>query len=549
MFALQNQDQTRKLPEGKSARGDCASGEKDAPAYNPVWQSLATRPVFVQAKLSVSPSDDPHEREADRIAERVTRAPAPAVQRACAACSDGGASCPKCVEEGVRVQRRVGASSDSSAVSVPDGFARGLGPGRPLDPSTRAEMENSFGQDFGHVRVHTDARAAESARSVNALAYTSGRDVVFGAAQYAPQSAGGRRLLAHEVTHVVQQRDGQGPPRIQRWAVKGCKGIQETYVDDAVTRAHGDLSNVLPKVGVRPVTEAVKDALWLAFRDNSDATADLALNNVRRLKEQITGTRFACVDRVSDDECKGETVAHAPIGKPAGTVSICRPQFFAGDMTMFAQSETVIHEAAHMYLSMKDHGYFAAPTNLCSETPKPKDVKDPGARESGTAGDNPAYRLENADSYGCFVHYLRYVSGDERHKTAEGYRGANLSIKSEDGLNTIFTRAFAPQLRKFSIAGLPSNSGFRFRWKLHTDKKDYDPTPLGGGANAAAFDEANAEVYFPNALATRIWNDGVRHAKLVCEVEIYGAHGDKYAPPIITKETNVTVEDSAPPPV
>ena len=547
MFALQNQDQTRKLPEGKSARSDRAPGERGAPACNPVWQSLATRRVFVQPKLSVSPSDDPHEREADRVAERVTRAPT--VRRACAACSAGEGPCPKCEEEGGRVQRRVEPSSDSSAVSVPDGFARSLGPGRALDPTTRAEMENGFGQDFGHVRVHTDARAAESARSVNALAYTSGRDVVFGAAQYAPQSADGRRLLAHELTHVVQQRESREPSRIQRWAVNGCTNTQETYINDAVTRAHDDLSKVLPKVNVRPVTEAVKDALWLAFRDDSDATADLALNNVRRLKEQITGTRFACADRGSDDECKRGALADAPKGKPGGVVNICRPRFFAADMTMYAQSETVIHEAAHMYLSMEDHGYFAAPENLCSETPKPKDVKDPGARDSGTAGDNPAYRLENADSYGCLVHYLRYVSGDERHKTAEGYRGANLSIKSEDGLNTIFTRAFAPQLRKFSIAGVPSNSGFRFRWKLRTDKKDYDPTPLGGGANAAAFDEANAEVYFPNALATRLWNDGVRHAKLICEVEIYGAHGDKYAPPIITKEANVTVEDSAPPPV
>ena len=74
MFALQNQDQARKLPEGKSGRSDCAPCEKDARPYNPVWQSLATRGVFVQPKLSVSASDDPQEREADHIAERVTRA-------------------------------------------------------------------------------------------------------------------------------------------------------------------------------------------------------------------------------------------------------------------------------------------------------------------------------------------------------------------------------------------------------------------------------------------------------------------------------------------
>jgi hypothetical protein len=67
-------------------------------------------------------------------------------------------------------------------------------------------MEPRFGHDFSGVRVHTDAQAAESARAVNALAYTVGRDVVFGAGQFAPQSPAGRRLMAHELTHVVQQQ-------------------------------------------------------------------------------------------------------------------------------------------------------------------------------------------------------------------------------------------------------------------------------------------------------------------------------------------------------
>jgi Domain of unknown function (DUF4157) len=79
-------------------------------------------------------------------------------------------------------------------------------PGRPLDPATRAFMEPRFGHDFSQVRVHTDAKAAESARTVNALAYTLGRDLVFGANQYAPRSFDGQRLLAHELTHVVQQQ-------------------------------------------------------------------------------------------------------------------------------------------------------------------------------------------------------------------------------------------------------------------------------------------------------------------------------------------------------
>ena len=76
---------------------------------------------------------------------------------------------------------------------------------QPLESETRAWMEPRFGYDFSNVRVHTDSRAAQSAEAVNALAYTVGQDVVFGAGQYAPNTARGSRLLVHELTHVVQQ--------------------------------------------------------------------------------------------------------------------------------------------------------------------------------------------------------------------------------------------------------------------------------------------------------------------------------------------------------
>ncbi len=78
-------------------------------------------------------------------------------------------------------------------------------PGQPLDPATRDFMERRLGHDFGPVRVHTDAKAAESARAVNALAYTVGRDIAFGTGRYAPRTSEGRRLVAHELAHVVQQ--------------------------------------------------------------------------------------------------------------------------------------------------------------------------------------------------------------------------------------------------------------------------------------------------------------------------------------------------------
>lgn len=82
------------------------------------------------------------------------------------------------------------------------------GRGQPLDDSTRTFMEKRFGRDFGRVRIHRDAAATASARSINAHAYTAGNDIVFQSRLYNPHSTPGRRMLAHELAHVVQQRLG-----------------------------------------------------------------------------------------------------------------------------------------------------------------------------------------------------------------------------------------------------------------------------------------------------------------------------------------------------
>ena len=82
------------------------------------------------------------------------------------------------------------------------------GGGQQLPKSVRSFFESRFGYDFSGVRVHTDSRAAETAKAVSATAFTTGKDVVFGAGEYAPEASTGKRLLAHELTHVVQQADG-----------------------------------------------------------------------------------------------------------------------------------------------------------------------------------------------------------------------------------------------------------------------------------------------------------------------------------------------------
>src|SRR5262249_40427583 len=133
-------------------------------------------------------------------------APTRFLQRSCACRQHGGGKeWAECEKKDLTLQRRrLNTSSQAPAPPIVHEVLRSTG--RPLDPSPRTLMESRFGQDFSQVRVHSDARAAESARAVNAQAYTVGPNVVFGADQYAPSSAAGQRLLAHELTHVVQQQ-------------------------------------------------------------------------------------------------------------------------------------------------------------------------------------------------------------------------------------------------------------------------------------------------------------------------------------------------------
>ena len=139
----------------------------------------------LQAKLRVSQPGDRYEQEADRVADAAIGSPQRGVQRQ-------------------QLSRTGESPADSLAVTgVVDEVLHSAG--RPLDRSVRSLMESRLGHDFSQVRVHSDARADESVRAVQARAYTVGRDVVFGAGEYRPDSTAGQRLLAHELVHVVQQ--------------------------------------------------------------------------------------------------------------------------------------------------------------------------------------------------------------------------------------------------------------------------------------------------------------------------------------------------------
>jgi hypothetical protein len=152
--------------------------------------------------------------ERDAATVRAARHPAPAhgpsmlLQRkcACGAAAGSAGQCGSCAEQAAPLQRRA-AHDGGGAAAIPESVAATVArPGQPLDHDTRGFMESRFGADFGGVQVHDDSAAAQSARDVDAHAYTVGQHVVFDHGQYQPHSEAGRQLLAHELAHTLQQQ-------------------------------------------------------------------------------------------------------------------------------------------------------------------------------------------------------------------------------------------------------------------------------------------------------------------------------------------------------
>lgn len=168
---------------------------------------------FIQPKLAINQPNDIYEQEADAMTERVMRMTAnkntffkPAnisfIQRKCAHCEE---------EEKLQTKEEGGASG---GITVPPIVHNVINSGgQQLDAGTRNFMESRFGYDFGNVLIHNNALAYQSSKDINALSYTHGNHVVFAEGQYQPNTNRGKQLLAHELTHVIQQGDVIRPYR------------------------------------------------------------------------------------------------------------------------------------------------------------------------------------------------------------------------------------------------------------------------------------------------------------------------------------------------
>lgn len=153
----------------------------------------------LQAKLTIGGSNDPLEQEADRVAEQVLAAPL----------NSATTGVPPRIQ---RFSTQSNVQTETAPASVDRVLASS---GNPLESTLRQDMEHRFGHDFSQVRVHSGGAAEQSAREVNANAYTVGLDIVFGTGRFAPGTREGRRLIAHELTHVMQQQSGS-PAAVRR---------------------------------------------------------------------------------------------------------------------------------------------------------------------------------------------------------------------------------------------------------------------------------------------------------------------------------------------
>jgi Domain of unknown function (DUF4157) len=172
-------------------QSNCACGGSCPSCKASSESSDGAKETVLQKKLSIGASNDPLEQEADRIADQVLSSP-----------MDSSVS-----HSAPRIQRFTSHAAESSNNTAPASVDNVLaGSGNSLEPAIQNDMSQRFGHDFSDVRVHSGAAAQQSARDVNANAYTVGNNIVFGAGHYIPTTHQGKRLLAHELTHVVQQQ-------------------------------------------------------------------------------------------------------------------------------------------------------------------------------------------------------------------------------------------------------------------------------------------------------------------------------------------------------
>ncbi|NTW69465.1 MAG: DUF4157 domain-containing protein [Chlorobiaceae bacterium] len=198
----------------------------------------------LQRKLEIGAVNDPLELEADVVAEKVMRmSEKPFVQRKCSRCEEDDKIVqrrPLVSQITPYIQRRSSDGSASLGTSISNRIESTFGAGTPLPEPTRSFMENRFGTEFSNVRIHADHDSAQLSHSLNAQAFTVGKDIYFNEGKYTPDSESGRYLLAHELTHTLQQReviDRKIQRRVDNVEIN-CADGEIRFIHDGITTAY-----------------------------------------------------------------------------------------------------------------------------------------------------------------------------------------------------------------------------------------------------------------------------------------------------------------------
>jgi hypothetical protein len=233
---------------------------------------------FIQPKLTINQPNDVYEQEADAMADKVMRMEQPGVELKQLPITAVQRKCKHCEADEKKMQRKEIDGKETTADNSLESYVGSLSSGgQPLPNEVRNFYEPRFGYDFSNVKVHTDTIAAKSAQSINALAYTSGSNIVFNNGQYSSATDSGKRLLGHELTHVVQQRGciqrkkltpEQKQEDLQSERFKNIQRLQDVF-DQSPSMQSGEISE-----GVKEIQRALKDIgydLHISFLKTGDA--------------------------------------------------------------------------------------------------------------------------------------------------------------------------------------------------------------------------------------------------------------------------------------
>ncbi len=327
--------------------------------------SLPTGSIPIQAKLAIGQPADVYEQEANRIADMI-------LQCQC--------TTPECEEEGV-IRRQIDEEEEKpiqmkqmspdlhveNSQDISEQILHQKCIGRALEPETRKFMESRFGYDFGEVRIHTDNQAEVMARNLNAEAFTIGRDVYFGSGRYNPATNSGQRLVAHELTHVVQQSHQPRLQRLVRTSLVTCPAGQNPYSADrrASTLLDNAMTLIDSAIAQRSASPAhadviaVSNAMHTAFRlnpANNDhwtlAAPHFGLHLIRRrlemAKDYIDSVVFTinCTG-IGCSTCAAQGAATEAFVCPgnATNIALC-PAFWANNSNQ--RGRTFAHEVFHI---------------------------------------------------------------------------------------------------------------------------------------------------------------------------------------------------------